>query len=189
MRIRNLTVGLILLGGLSYLAIHLDTMSARLEKAVATGNLSEREIIWPLAVRMVRDKPLLGWGPVVNKHELAARLKDPDFESRDTHNVLLEVLTSTGLLGAIPFLLGIWLCLVAAWSARTGPRGAVPLAMVVAMLAGNMSQNRLTWSVLWLVLAIGLASAGPHLTVVTQAIRRARNTSPQALPSSAPAST
>jgi hypothetical protein len=61
--------------------------------------------------------------------------------------------------------------------------------MVVAMLAGNMSQNRLTWSVLWLVLAIGLASAGPHLTVVTQAIRRARNTSPQALPSSAPAST
>jgi O-antigen ligase len=189
MRIRNLTVGLILLGGLSYLAIHLDTMSARLEKAVATGNLSDREVIWPLAVGMVRDKPLLGWGPVVNKHELAARLKDPDFESRDTHNVLLEVLTATGLLGAIPFLLGLWLCLGAAWSARTGPRGAVPLAMVVAMLAGNMSQNRLTWSVLWLVLAIGLASAGPHLTVVTQAIRRARNTSPQALPSSAPAST
>lgn len=189
LRLRNLSVGLLMLGGLSYLAVRLDTMSQRIGKTVATGSLSQREVIWPIAVHMVRDKPLLGWGPVVNKYELAARLKDPDFESRDTHNVLLEVLTQSGLLGAIPFLLGIWLCLRAAWSARAGPRGAVPLAMLVAMLAGNMAQNRLTWSVLWLVLAIGLGSAAPPLTVVTHAVRGSRTASPPALRSSAPAST
>jgi hypothetical protein len=124
MRIRNLLVGLLLLGGLSYLAVRVDTMSQRIGKAVATGKLSEREVIWPIAVLMVQDKPMLGWAPVVNKYELAARLKDPDFQSRDTHNLLLEVLTAT-------------------------------------------SPGRSYGSV-----AIGLASAAPHLPVVTRALPR-----------------
>lgn len=159
-RIRNLALVLLVLGGMGLVVARSDTMLARLEKAGA-GQASGREVIFPILVDMFREKPLLGWGPVTNKYELASRLGDPEFGRRDTHNVVLEILTATGLLGAIPFLLGTGLCLQAAWRARAGPRGAVPLAMVVAMLAGSMTQNRLTWPFLWLVLAVGLASGAP----------------------------
>jgi O-antigen ligase len=159
-RLKNLFVGSLLLGGLGFLAFRSGTMRSRVEKTVETGRLSEREVIWPVALRMIRDRPVLGWGPAVNKQELAARLNDAEHQSRDTHNLLLEVLTSSGVLGALPFLLGTWLCLRAAWNARTGPRGIVPLALMLATLAGNMSQNRLSWPVIWLILSLGLASEG-----------------------------
>jgi O-antigen ligase len=162
MRIGNLLVGLIVLGGLGYLAVRSETMRARVEKTVETGHMSQREVIWPAALGMFQEKPVLGWGPVVNTRELAARLSDTVHDRRDTQNLLLEVLTSSGLLGGFPFIFGLWLCLRAAWCARAGPRGIVPFALIAAMLAGNMSQNRLSWPVLWLVLALGPASTGAH---------------------------
>jgi O-antigen ligase len=165
-KIRNVAIGLLMLSGLAFLTSRSDTMRARLEKTFAAGdpyetgslNLAGRETIWPLALDMIRDKPLLGWGPLINRKELGLRLGDPEHGTRDTHNLPLEVLTSSGLLGAIPFFLGTWLCLRAAWRFRAGPRGAVPLALVVAILAGNLSQNRISGPVLWFILAYGLAS-------------------------------
>ncbi len=158
-RIRNVVVGALVLGCLGFLALRSDAMSYRVEKAVATGDMSGREEIWPATLSMIAERPWLGWGPVTNKRELAARLNDAEHERRDTHNLVLELVTATGLLGAIPFLFATWLCIRAAWRARTGPRRTVPLALLGAMLAGNMTQNRLTFPVLWLVLAIGFAAA------------------------------
>jgi O-antigen ligase len=191
MRVRNLAVGIILLGGLGYLAARSETMRARVEKTVQTGHMSQREVIWPTALGMFRDKPVLGWGPVVNTRELAARLSDTVHDRRDTQNLLLEVLTSSGLLGGLPFILGLWLCLRAAWCARAGPRGAVPFALVAALLAGNMAQNRLTWPVLWLILALGPASAGDRSAPmgVANAARALLARLPAVRRSRAPAST
>jgi hypothetical protein len=71
---------------------------------------------------------------------------------------VLDVLTTAGLLGAIPFLLATWLCLHAAWRGRAGPCGVLPLALVLALLASNMTQNRLAGPLFWLVMALGFAS-------------------------------
>lgn len=157
-RLRNLLVGAVLLGGLGYLALHSEVMRARMEKTVESGHMSGRDQIWPIAVDMILERPVLGWGPTANKRELASRLNDALHDSRDTHNMVLDVLTTTGLLGAIPFLLGTWLCLLGAWRARAGPRGMLPLALVLAMLASNMTQNRLAGPLFWLVMALGFAS-------------------------------
>jgi O-antigen ligase len=157
-RLRNLLVGGVLLGGLGFLALQSDIMRARVEKTVESGHMSGRDRIWPLAVDMILERPVLGWGPTANKRELAARLNDALHDSRDTHNIVLDVLTTAGLLGAIPFLLGVWLCLHAAWRARAGPRSVLPLALVLAILASNMTQNRLASPLFWLVMALGFAS-------------------------------
>jgi O-antigen ligase len=134
-----------------------EIMRIRLEK-VEEGNLSHREDIYPALLGMFREKPLLGWGPITNKYEVASRLGDAETGRRDAHNVALEILTATGVLGALPFFLGVLLCVRAAWRARTGPWGSVPLAMVLAVLAGNMSENRMAGPLLWLVLACAAAS-------------------------------
>ena len=145
------------LGLLFFLVTRSEVMLGRLSKA-ETGSFSQREHIFPLLFGMFRERPLLGWGPVINKYELAARLGDPTHDRRDAHNIVLEILTASGMLGAIVFFAGMWQCLHSAWTARAGPRGVVPLAMGLAVLAGNMSENRIAGPLLWLVLACALST-------------------------------
>ena len=71
---------------------------------------------------------------------------------------MLEVLSSTGLAGTIPFLAGLGLCCVGAWRARRGRHGMLPFALLLVVLAANMSGNWIASKLLWLVLAYGLAS-------------------------------
>lgn len=162
--LRNAAAAITGLGLLFFLASHSEVMKGRLARAEA-GSFSQREVILPTALRMVRDKPWLGWGPITNKYELASRLGDPTHGRRDPHNIVLEMLTSSGVIGAIPFFIGLWLCFRSAWQARAGPRGVVPLAMLLAVMAGSMGENRLAGPLLWLVLACTLASGseGPIL--------------------------
>jgi O-antigen ligase len=77
---------------------------------------------------------------------------------RDTHNLVLELLTSLGVIGALPFLLGTGLCVWGAWKARRGNHGILPFAMAVALLMGNMSGNYIGLKLFWLVLAWGAAA-------------------------------
>jgi len=156
-RMRNLAIGCVGFALMLLLVVKSDVMLGRLAK-VPEGSFSQRENIFPTLVGMVREKPLLGWGPITNKYELARRLGDAVHDRRDAHNIMLEVLTASGLLGAIPFCLGLWLCVQAAWTARASPRGVVPLALLLAVLAGNMSENRIAGPLLWLILGCALAS-------------------------------
>jgi O-antigen ligase len=156
-RIRNLAIGCLGFALMLLLVVKSDVMLGRLAK-VPEGSFSQRENIFPTLLGMVREKPLLGWGPITNKYELARRLGDAVHDRRDAHNIMLEVLTASGLLGAIPFCLGLWLCVQSAWAARASPRGVVPLALLLAVLAGNMSENRIAGPLLWLILGCALAS-------------------------------
>jgi O-antigen ligase len=159
-RLKSITIGLLMLGGLVFLALRTDVMRTRIEDTATTGRMAQREFIYPILIEMFTERPLLGWGPITNKYELAARLGDPSHGRKDAHNLLLELLTSGGILAAIPFALGAWLCLRAAWRARAGPRRNVPFALLLALLAGNMSQNRLSGFLLWIVLGYALSSPG-----------------------------
>ena len=141
------------------LAFQSPIMRERFEKA-EEGNLAGREEIFPAAWEMFRQQPLLGWGPISNRYELNSRLRRPqDDSTRDTHNLVLELLTATGLVGAVFFFVGFGLCVASAWRARRGSQGILPLAMLAAVLAGNMSGNYLVYMPYWLVLAYALASA------------------------------
>jgi O-antigen ligase len=107
---------------------------------------------------MFLEKPLIGWGIHTNTYEIQARVEMPNYNTLDAHNLFLYVMTSTGLLGAIPFFFGIWLCLREAWKARDGTYGSLPLAMVVTLMVADMSASGLHWKHHWLILAFALAS-------------------------------
>ena len=150
-------VVLLAVGSLSLAAYQSEAFRLRWEKTLNEGSLAGRERIYPDAWAMFLEKPLTGWGPGRHLHELGERTGD--FRGVDTHNLYLYILTETGIMGAIPFFLGMWRCLQAAWKARYGTQGILPCAMLICVLIVNMS---ITWDrrkLYWFVLAYALASA------------------------------
>jgi len=157
-RVRNGVVTALALGTLTYAAFTATVMKNRLEATAETGTLAGREQLWPSLVDMALEKPLTGWGPINNQYEVAARTTDMAREHRDAHNLLLELLTALGLAGAVPFLIGLGMAVVAAWRGRTSPYGIVPLALMAVFLVANISTNLVAYKPFWWVLALALAS-------------------------------
>jgi len=171
LRFRNVAVGAIAIGALLWASFESTLMRNRLEQTAEKGNMAGRERIFPELLRMFQEKPLLGWGPITNKYELGQRLHEIRFPRRDAHNVFLEVLTSAGALGTIPFLFGVGLSTFVAWRARRRLHGILPAALVALVLAANMSANRVVSKVLWLSFAYAVAAATYPLDRTRQPVR------------------
>lgn len=148
------TLGIV---ALVYIATSDPTSLQRWQATYYDENVAGRDKIFSEAMNMFWEHPLFGWHPVASSTELGLRLGKWE---RDTHNLLLHLLLEVGLLGTIPFLLGLYLCLRAAWQARSGILGAVPLALLATMLTVNVANNYLVRKPLWLFLslAVGVAS-------------------------------
>jgi O-antigen ligase len=157
-RLRNGLVTVLALGLFTYAAFTATVMKNRLEATAETGTLAGREQLWPSLVEMALEKPWGGWGPINNQYEVASRTTDMAKEHRDAHNLLLELMTAEGLAGTVPFLIGLGMCVVAAWRGRTSPYGIVPFALVALFLAANVSTNLAAYKPFWWVLALALGS-------------------------------
>jgi len=152
-RVRNGLMAITAVAGLAWAAARSPMMRARFEQAEG-GQLAGREIIYPSALEMFGERPLLGWGPIDNQFEIARRIDERSRPRRDAHNLVLELLTATGVVGATPFLVGLCLCVGAAWRARRGPLGALPLALLGAVMAGTVTGTWIAAKILWLALAV-----------------------------------
>src|SRR5262249_4441583 len=134
------------------------TMPTRWERTVFEGDTAGRDDINAQAEDMIAEKPFFGWGPSYHQIELARRVSYPG-PVRDFHNLYFHMLTEVGLLGSIPFFLGVFVCLKSAWRARNTSQGILPLALLTSMLAMNISVNMAGERTLWLTLAYTAASA------------------------------
>jgi O-antigen ligase len=157
-RLRNAAIGALAMSLLILGTLHLPMMKNRWEDSMRTGNLAGREQLYPALWVMFLEKPVLGWGPVTNTYEVALRIGERERPQRAAHNIVLELLTATGLVGAAPFLLAAWLCARNAWQARRGPHGVLPLALLCSVLISNMSGDWIASKLIWLVLGYALAS-------------------------------
>jgi len=158
-RLRNTAVATLAIGLLTAAALHTAVMRNRFEATTETGSMAGREQLFPSLVDMFLERPFAGWGPINNQYEVAARTTDMVKERRDAHNLLLELLTAEGLVGTVPFLIGLGICVVAAWRGRVSPYGIVPFALVALFLVANLSTNLVAYKPFWWVLGLGLASA------------------------------
>jgi O-antigen ligase len=141
-----------------YILANNPEFMARLQDAVYEGNTGGRDVIYTSAVEMVSERPLFGWGPITASFELGNRV-GWIFRRRDPHNLLFELLIGVGIVGSLPFLLGLYSCGLAAWKARTGHSGMLPLALFVCVLIANLSHNYLIWKPQWLIFALILGAA------------------------------
>jgi O-antigen ligase len=139
-----------------YIAAQNPDYSSRWEQTYYQGNVSGRDQIYSAAIEMARERPVFGWHPVLHWHELGLRVGEWE---RDEHSLFLHLLLEVGLVGTVPFLVGIWLCGKAAWKARKGELGSLPLALMFATLTANVTDTFIARKPLWLVLALTLAAA------------------------------
>jgi O-antigen ligase len=155
----KIKIGVATLFGVVVLMIasyQIETVRVRWEKTFRDSDLAGRQEIYSYALEMIREQPLIGWGPVSNRLELGLRVGLPE---RDAHNLYLHLLTEVGFLGALPFFIALCLCLKAAWRASKTIQGALPLAMFVLFLVVNLKGTYLNKKFFWVVLAYSLASA------------------------------
>ena len=162
--------GVVFLGAI-YVVVTDPLMEARFTATVAQGDSAGRDHIYAAALRLISERPLVGWGPGYGLYELGRRLNYAP-GARDAHNLVFYLLLEVGIVGAAPFLFGLWLVVRAAWRGRSGPLGVVPLAMVAVALTANVSHTFLARKPMWLALAVGLASAGGASRLQDSSVRR-----------------
>jgi O-antigen ligase len=161
-----------------------DSARERWEASYYEGDVAGRDVLVPVAWEMFLERPIIGWGPVNNGYEMNSRLARPGGLG-DPHNLYLWLLLQTGLLGAAPFFIGLWLCCCSVWRARTSAQDSLPLAWLVFMLAINAKGTYLYDKTFWLVLAYALASgsyAVARSEVYLQAVRSRKTTAMSSLP-------
>jgi O-antigen ligase len=172
---RNVVVALLAAAALTVVIYRSDSMLRRYQKTLSTGSMSGREQIYPEAWQMFSERPLLGWGPIDSNYELGMRTAgfsigkhNADGQTakadKDTHNLVLDVLTSMGLLGGLPLFVCLAVCACGAWKARAGQHGTTPLALVIVVLVLSMDAN---WSASkqgWIILAYAAASGGESMS-------------------------
>jgi O-antigen ligase len=159
-KVRNSFGILLLVGFFTFISFESQTTRARFERALEEGDLARREEVYPNAIRMFVEKPLVGWGTVGYTYELGSRLGHISEESKNSHNLILHALVATGLLGAVPLIAGLGLAVRNAWLARQGAQGILPLAMMMALLVVNMSGLWLYKKLHWILIAYALAGSG-----------------------------
>lgn len=156
-RLRGVAIGVVAIALLAVAAYRSPMLRVRFEEAVKEHSLAGRERIYPAVMSMISERPVLGWGPVENQYEIASRIGEEKLDRRDAHNLLFELFSTTGILGAIPFLIGLGLCMREAWRARRGPWKMLPAALLMAVLVGCISGTWIASKILWFALAVALA--------------------------------
>jgi O-antigen ligase len=141
--------------GVMYAVVSDESALLRWKKTYETGNTSGRDTIFAASVDMIAEKPLFGWGPIVLYYTLGPRVRQVN---RDAHNMFLHLLMEGGFFSTTIFLIGLGLCMRAAWTARARSLGLLPLVWLTTMIVAGMSGTWLTAKVLWLVLMLSLAS-------------------------------
>ena len=157
-RLRNGVIALLAVTLLILATLRLPVMKNRLADSLTTGNMAGREQLYPALWTMFLERPIFGWGPITNTSELAIRIGERERSNRAAHNLVLELLTASGLVGALPFFLGVWCSVRNAWRARMGKHGVLPLALLATLFLANMSGDWIASKLLWLVLAYAFVS-------------------------------
>lgn len=157
-RLRNLLV-FAATAILLYFAVYTTFISrTRLEQAVLQKRGAGREVIYPAALRMFAERPILGWGPEVNRQQLGFRVPMMQVRSLDAHSLYLHIVTESGIVGALVFLAGLLLVLRSAYRARRTAHGLLPVVLLAAVLTMNITSNWFLRKPFWLVMAYAVAS-------------------------------
>jgi O-antigen ligase/Flp pilus assembly protein TadD len=143
-----------------------------LANLLADRSAQSRLEVWSTALRALAQRPLLGLGPdnfgiayPALREERSAFLSNGELQN-STHNWLLHVATSSGLLGSVCFLALLVIAVVlAARLAREGDAAAVALVPLAAFFGqGLVSINDLgTDWIPWLCLGLIAGASGTRL--------------------------
>jgi O-antigen ligase len=154
------------IGAGAFLLLNSELLAERFLRVVDTGETSLRFELFVASQEMFALEPWTGWG--ANYYGVLA-----EWIGRDrpvaTHNMYTQALVSFGLLGFIPFCLGLIATVFAGWRARRDDWSTVLLVLLFVAYFSGLSQSFTYGKPLWILLAF----AGGRATVIN-AMRRRR---------------
>jgi O-antigen ligase len=159
-RISTVIVGVIAIAGSAYIAVNSPVFYERWQAFSEEGDTSGRDFIFEHALDMISERPLLGWQPIQFEYELGSRVGNTKSGVKAAHNLYLHLFTEVGIVGAVPFLIGLWFCGQGAWKARNRNLGLLPLALWVVIVATGMGSHVIYGKQVWFVLAVTVAVRG-----------------------------
>lgn len=127
-----------------------DVIRVRMEQALFEGRLGSRDKLASEASVMILERPITGWGCTYTA-DLGARV------GRDriaAHNTYLQLATTFGLTGFLPWIMGIGATVRRLWKYRTHFWGATMLAVMATFLIGALPSNMAYSRFAWMILAV-----------------------------------
>jgi len=171
-----IVIGAAAVVGLVYMVMKDPTTLERFTKSVQEGDTAGRDVIFDRAEAMIQEKPVFGWGPIEYLYELGTRTGHYGGQ-KDPHNLYLGLLCEVGIVGIAFFLRGMWLATHAAWRARIGVFGVMPLALMTMMILANTTGFWINRKPMWLMMAIAIGAAlGARMAAVPRPAVPARVT-------------
>ena len=146
---RLVVVALLLVAVIGTLATK-NPVSSRFHQMIenpdASGDLvDDRVVFWEVHWQMFKEKPVLGHGENLGtayRTEYYNTLGYQDFVRKyEAHNLLLQVLVNSGLVGIFFFLLWLGWIVTVLYRSQNSELGQAPLQSVLALLLGGMTQN------------------------------------------------
>jgi O-Antigen ligase len=127
------------------------------------GEHNPRARMAPVLWEMFLRSPLYGLGPDSYHWELTRRAMPYLFNEGmliDAHNLLLQLLVETGIIGLLLFSLGVKAALLSAWKARLNSCGPLPLALLLPIVISGATISLPSYHpAFWLATAYALAGA------------------------------
>lgn len=115
-----------------------------------------RQVIWQFALDLFRQHPWTGWGPGVISSAPGANQLVPGFVGAEyipshTHNWIIQILSETGLVGAIPLVavvMAVPIILGRSWIRTSNPATIISLGIWVVYWSANLF-NFSIWNTWW----------------------------------------
>ncbi len=135
-------IGVVMLSG--------EVLHKRVTNTIEAGDTGLRVELVRTGSEMFLERPFLGWGTQYSHYLGEAMGKN---RMMAAHNAFFQVLLAFGLVGFVPWALGIAASLAVAWRCRTSPWGSIVVTLLMAVLASGLTLNVAYEKVFWVVLA------------------------------------
>ncbi len=139
--------------GFNYLQQTDATILFRLEKSVDEGHLSGRDEIWDGFVPVINDHPIFGVG-ITGKTKASIEFFGVDWSP---HNVFIEILLYSGIVGLIIFLIFLFYFYKNAYLYYKYHNILYPLLLSIPVMGLLLSGQLLGVKLAWLIFAIALS--------------------------------
>ena len=135
------------------LVINMD-MITRLYDTLTKGDISNRDMIWSKIGPIISNNLFFGIGETGYAQQSVLLLGG----SSSPHNVILEVLCYTGLVGLLLFLIFFWRILSTAYVKYKYQDDMLPIVLMIPIFGVILSQQFFDKKILWLVIAFIVSS-------------------------------
>ncbi|MDY0103773.1 MAG: O-antigen ligase family protein [Lentimicrobium sp.] len=129
--------------------MEIDVLRIRLTQSLQDRDLAGRDLIWSKVIQVIKSSPIFG----VGKTGYASYMSDAYGSVSSPHNVILEILAYTGLIGLYLYLNFLFKIIRIAYASFKINKDLLPLLLFIPFLGLMFSGQLLVVKIGWVILA------------------------------------